>query len=328
MPADDDMSDPNKRKRPEAGGTPGAGTGVAASVDPAEAMMQRMAELAADKSSAKTLAGVMPKIDNIEKLVTAQGQDLAELHNAQKQMRIELDRMKSAPSMTTRAPSSGASDIGAGAWANYNSRIPTDGNNFMPEKLEIRGFAQYKTLGTNGIPWAMLLKWIEDLTAKAPQEITKRFDLVKSVDPQFQGDWPLYLMIRLKLTTPLASHVAHELAREVGEWLALNAQSGDDMKLRGQLLFAKPEIAPERRPIRKALGKAMEAFEMRGIQTKRQMKATFPSGQYLLELWSMAHPQPTVVARLHPTGWQLMLEDCEKLIGSKIDPNEFINTMG
>ena len=73
----------------------------------------------------------------------------------------------------------------------------------------------------------------------------------------------------------------------------------------------------------------MSAFEMRGINTRQTMRASFPAvGNVLMELWDMSIPRPLVIARLQTTGWEADQERCNRLIGSLVNISDLISDMG
>ena len=156
--------------------------------------------------------------------------------------------------------------------------------------------------------------------------MSAKIDYDRSLSSEAQGSWPLLLAIKIFLLVPMAPHVANDFAKQIKEVVAINKRPLD---IRGADLIIRVELAPEREQLRRALGKAMSAFEMRGIRTRQNMRASFPAvGSVLMELWDMTLPRPLVVARLQATGWEADQERCNRLIGSLVNISDLISDMG
>ena len=194
----------------------------------------------------------------------------------------------------------------------------------QPSRLEVRGWADVRTVNERGIAFQELQAWLNALRQFAPQEVAAKIDFDRSLSDEAQGTWPLLLVIKIFLVCPMPPHIANDFAKQLKEITIINKKPID---IRGAELVIRAELAPEREQLRRALGKAMSAFEMRGVRTRQQMRASFPRvGSVVMELWDMSLPRPLVVARLQASGWEADQDRCSKLIGSLVNICDLIRT--
>ena len=280
----------------------------------ADTLLERMAELASDKSAAKTLAGIMPRMEAVEIAQKTCANDIDVLKQGQTEIIKQLQDMK------TRAASSASTTVSSGAGLDVWRNQQQQGSDYQPSTIEIKGFANFDNVNTAGIEFMTLLQWIDRFTSLAPKEMVERFDIEYSKGEQYQGGWPRYLAIKLKLRDPIKGYHGRELCRELREIFLTDASANGAMQLNNVTLNAYAETSPERKPIKVALGRAMAGLRSFGIDTQKNVRATFPrSGPYITTLWDMtAHP-PDVVANLHPAGWEIMPIQMRKLCGSEPD---------
>ena len=152
------------------------------------------------------------------------------------------------------------------------------------------------------------------------------FDLEYSKGEEYQGGWPRYLAVKLKLRKPVSQHQGREICREMREIFLTDSSQNGVLQLNNFTLTAYAEVSPERKPIKIALGRAMAGLRSFGVDTHRQVRATFPrSGPYITTLWNMSAHPPDIFANLHPTGWQLLPQQARQLCGK--EPEEILNVM-
>ena len=127
---------------------------------------------------------------------------------------------------------------------------------------------------------------------------------------------------QLTLREDLPFHVIKETARELQERIS----TVPDLKIRDEQMVVRPEIAPERRPVRKALARFMEVLEDKGVSTRAKCSPTYPkNSQDVLEVWNTSVPHPVVIVELHLTGWRLDVSAISALIGNDIDEVQFMD---
>lgn len=182
----------------------------------------------------------------------------------------------------------------------------------------MHGFATFRTIEQQGISFAVVTRWLRQFFTDAPPEITSWFDWDLTLAGQ--GSWPLYLKINLIAERALSQ--PHDKARNITEWLSTR----DDMVINAKRLSVRPEIAPERRPLRRAVAKMMEPIEEAGIDTRKDLKLFYPkNSEWLIQVWHMTTEPPCIVARLHITGWRLELEHLSRLMGHTVDAPSFMD---
>ena len=273
----------------------------------ADTLLERMAELASDKSAAKTLAGIMPRMEAVEAAQRTCASDIDTLKQGQAEIIKQLQDMKTRAASSASTTASGG--MGTDAWRNQQQ-----GSDYQPSTIEIKGFANFDNVNTAGIEFATLIQWIERFASLAPRELVDRFDIEHSKGEQYQGGWPRYLAVKLRLRDPMRQFHARELCRELKEVFLTDAGQDGAMQLNNITLNAYAEISPERKPIKIALGRAMAGLRSFGIDTHKNVRATFPrSGPYITTLWDMSAHPPDIIGNLHPAGWEIMPTQMRKL---------------
>ena len=293
----------------------GAGSGGPGVGDGGDNMLERLAELASDKSSAKTLAGIMPRMQAVETAQQACNNDISLLKKGQAEIIQQLEEMKhrAASSSSTTASAGPGLDV----WRNQQQQ----GSDYQPSTIELKGFASFETVNTAGIEYTILLAWLDRFSKVAPKELVDKFDMEYSKGEQYQGGWPRYLAVKLKLRNPIKQYQGRELCREMREVFLNDAGANEGaLQLNNITLTAHAEISPERKPIKVALGRAMAGLRTFGIDTQKCVRATFPrSRPYITTLWDMTSHPPDIVANLHPAGWEIMPIPMRKLCGAEPD---------
>ena len=218
----------------------------------------------------------------------------------------------------------------SGPYSSIATSSITRNRDFAPGYLEIKGWADFKLRNQQGRSIDEIQAWITTLSSVLEISAHAHFDLTASKVPSFQGSYPVFCIINIKLTqnTPLHHTTIGNMLRDF-----INGRPDLLGPLNNRQVEIGFEIPEENRPMRKILGKffgQLKEFTCGLVDTRRDCKACFPKvdPNVIVEVWNTKRMgRSNMIAYFSPSGWVLNMAAVRELAGCEIDEARFADAI-